>query len=250
MSYEQCTYSPESAADYSPTSFSDTGQLSLLSGKNSNAKGYEIEQKMDGSRGLMSGREMYGYLTHPHTKEKWIASMRDSLVRICQTQGNVPDWEKVQEAACMGKYCGLLGKYDQDTSSLRMSQQSFIPDLNESWKTWPRWGFMHDGDVFALPTLALRTQGIDGGSWLPTPLKSDHMKFGKFKLKSVLKSTFGTHVSSMPYFMAAQYGRIPSVDLLTWMMGFPYGWAQANRAETRKSHSMQQSPGNSSEVNK
>ena len=241
MSLEQCTYSQESEADYSQTSFSDTNQLSLWSGKNFSAKDCENEQRKDGSQGLKYGKEMFGYLTEKNTKEKWIASMRDSLVRICQAQGNAQDWEMAQEAAYMGKCYGLLGKYDQNTSSLKTSQQSFIQDLNESWGTWPRWGFMQDGEVFALPTLALRTQGIDGGSWLPTPLKSDHMKFGKFKLKSVMKTTFGTHVNSIPYFMAARYGRIPSVDLLTWVMGFPNGWARVSHAETHKSHCMQQS---------
>lgn len=240
MSYEQCTCSQESAAGYSQTSFSDTSQLSLWSGKNSNVTGCESEQQKDGSPDSKSGREMYGYLTQGNTKEKWIASMRDSLVKICQTQGNAPDWEKAQEAGYMGKCYVLLGKYDPNTYSLKTSQQSFIQDLNESWPTWPRWGFMQDGEVFALQKLALRTQGIDGGCWLPTPLKSDHMKFGKFKLKSVLKPTFGTHVNSIPYFMAARYGRIPSVDLLTWVMGFPNGWARVSHAATHRCHSTQQ----------
>ena len=250
MTCEPCTYSQESAEDSLQTSSLDTRQLSLLSGNTSNVKFSAKGRKRDGSQILKSGKGTYNFLTGPHTKEKWIAFMRDSLVKICQMQGKEKVWGGVQEAASTPRFYELLAKYDQSTSSLKMSQLSFILDSKECFPTGPRWGFMQGGAAYALPMSERHIKEIDGGYWLPTPLKSDHMKFGKFKLASVLKPTFGTHVNSIPYYMAAQHGRIPSVDLLTWAMGFPNGWAHRNHLVTPKSRCKPQSHGNSSEVNK
>lgn len=205
------------------------------------------EQKMAGSLGSMCTKETYNYSTQANTKEKWIASMRGSLAKICQRLEKEPAWVMGQEADYIGKFSASLGRLDPSTSSLKTSQQSFIQDLNESWGTWPRWGLMQGGVVYEHPMSALPTPGIGGGSWLPTPLKSDHMKL-KFKLKSVLKSTFGTHVNSIPYYMAARHGVIPSLDVLTWVMGFPLGWVDQSPLETRKYPCKQPQPTDCLEV--
>lgn len=203
------------------------------------------EQKKDGSRSLKSTKEMYGYSTEVCMPGKWIASMRASLAKIYPVLASGLEWEKAHEAASMGRYYGSLGKYDPNTSSLKTCQQSLVEDLSDSFQTWPRWGFLQDGVAYAHPMSERRIQGIGGGAWLPTPLKSDGMRVLKFKLKSVLKPTFGTHVNSIPYYMAAQHGRIPSAEILTWVMGWPNGWVRLNQQETDKSHSRQRSRGNS-----
>jgi hypothetical protein len=245
---EQCTSSQGLVEDSLQTSSLDIRQLSLLNGSHFNARFSEKEQRRVGFLNSKSLKETYNYLTPPNTKEKYIAFMRASLAKICQCLEKEPDWKAAQEVVSTGKFSVLLGKLDQDTSSLKTSQQSFIQDLNESWETWPRWGLMRNGAVYAHPKSALRIPEIGGGCWLPTPLKSDHMKFLKFKKKSVLKSTFGSHVNSIPYFLAAQYGRIPSEEMLTWVMGFPNGWAQVSQWVTPKSRSKPQSPTDSLEV--
>lgn len=249
MTCEQCTSLPGLVADSSLTSSLDIRQLSLLSGSGSNVKFSEKEQRMDGSQGLKSMREMYGYSMGPCTREKWIAYMRDSLAKIYPMLAKGLEWEKAQEAASMGKYYGSLGRYDQNTFSLKTSQLSLIEDMNSSSQTWPRWGFLQDGVAYVHPMSERRMPVIGGGVWLPTPLKTDGMKFLKFKLKSVLKPTFGTHVNSIPYYLAANYGRIPSAEILTWAMGWPNGWVRLNLQEMDKSHSKPQSHGNSLAVN-
>lgn len=85
--------------DSLPTSSLDTPQLSLWSGNTSNVKFLDRERMKGGSRNLKSMKEMYGYSTGVCTPEKWIASMRGSLVRIYPLLASGLEWEKAHEAA-------------------------------------------------------------------------------------------------------------------------------------------------------
>jgi hypothetical protein len=169
------------------------------------------------------------------TRDEWIASMRDSLVKICQTQGVVPDWEKEHDLAFIGKYYALLGKYDPVSSSLKTCQLSFIQDSTECFPTLPRWGWMRDGAVFALQKSPLRTQETDGSFSLPTIMKFDSI-YPSFTRKSIISGTFGTRVNSLPYLIAAIHGKMMSADIACWVMGFPATWAQLRDTVTHKTY--------------
>jgi hypothetical protein len=91
-----------------------------------------------------------------------------------------------------------------------------------------------DGVVSPLPMLARRTSENAFGFSVPTPLKSDALK-AKFKRSSLLKGTFGANVSSFIYWTAARYGRIPSLDLCHWLIGWPIGWTELRPLATDKS---------------
>lgn len=163
------------------TYFSDTNQLSLLSGMDMPAKSCENEPQTDGSPICTCGKGTSDCSIHPNTRDEWIYCMQASLARICQSLENNPVLVKAREAASIGKSSELLGYYDPDSCSLKMSQQSFLEDSSTSWPTWPRSGMTVDGRVYALPTLARLTSVIDGGALrnAPTPRANDAEKRGQ-----------------------------------------------------------------------
>ena len=128
------------------------------------------------------------------------------------------------DQACGTTWRGSLAKYDPASLSWRTAQCLLLGGLEQFSETWPRWGLMRDGECWGLTPSAGLMDGHESGLSLPTPLKSDERKFMKFKKASVLKSTFGCHVNSIPYWTTANRGVIPSVDLITWVMNWPIGW--------------------------
>ena len=100
------------------------------------------------------------------------------------------------EAECGEKWLASLGKYDLDMSLWRTHQCSLLGDLEEFLETWPQWGLMRNGEFWEVKNLAHHIQGTEFGLSHPTPLKTDHFKFLRFRKESVLKSTFGMHRNS------------------------------------------------------
>lgn len=171
MSYEQCTYSPELVADCWPTSFSDTGQLSLLSGNHTPAKSYANEPPKDGSPTCTCGKEMSDCSIHPSTPEKWIASMRDSLAKTLALLESRQAYLREPDQGFTEKSCALLASLDRDTCSWRTLQQSFLTDSEPFSQTWPRWGMTQGGYAYAHP-MSERRITATGGGYLPTPTVS------------------------------------------------------------------------------
>ena len=149
------------------------------------------------------------------------------------------------EVECGEKWLASLGKYDQDTCLWKTHQCSLLEDLEEFLETWPQWGLMRNGEFWEVKNLAHHIQGTEFGLSHPTPLKTDHFKFLRFRKESVLKSTFGMHRNSIAYWMTANHGKIPSVEWIYWVMGWPNGWASLNALEMDKFQSWQQQHGES-----
>jgi hypothetical protein len=149
------------------------------------------------------------------------------------------------EAECGEKWLASLGKYDLDMSLWKTHQCSLLGDLDEFLETWPQWGLMRNGEFWEVKNLAHHIQGTEFGLSHPTPLKTDHFKFLRFRKESVLKSTFGMHRNSIAYWMTANHGKIPSVAWIYWVMGWPNGWANLNALEMDKFQSWQQQHGES-----
>jgi hypothetical protein len=153
-------------------------------------------------------------------------------------------------AVCGEKWHASLGKYNPDTSSWKTHQCSLLGDLDEFSETWPRWGLMRNGEFWEVKNLAHHIQGKEFGLSHPTPLKTDHFKFLRFRKESVLKSTFGMHRNSIAYWMTANHGKIPSAEWIYWVMGWPNGWANLNALEMGKFQSWRQRHGESLVVTK
>nr|WP_297479345.1 hypothetical protein [Ferrovum sp.] len=201
--------------------------------------------------------------------------MRDSLARICQSLENDPAWERAQEAASTGKSCALLATFDPATSSLKMSQQSFLADSNASWPTWPRSGMISDGRVYALPTVVPTITGTDGGVWLSTPTASASQRSEKFQGGNRLPNP-AEFVMMWPTPGATDGKGAPSLeqvqkrakeskrgvmlpeelardgitgqlnpDWVEWLMGFPIGYTASRDSGTHKCRSKRRLRGKS-----
>lgn len=200
MTCEPCTYLPDPAADSLPTLSLDIPQLSLLSGFHTPAKSCENEPQTDGSPVCMCTKETFGCSIHPTTPEAWIASMRDSLVRICQSLEIRQDSQKAQEAAFTAKCCESLAWFDRDTYSWKTSQQSFLEDWEPYSQTWPRAGMTVAGVAWKHRESERRIGGIDGGCWQQwqTPVADDAVdrKAGKWNSRGEPK--LSEHVMMWP----------------------------------------------------
>ena len=177
---EQCTSSQEQVEESLQTSSLDTGQLPLLSGMNTVAKCSEKELKMDGSRECMCMKEMSNCLIHPSGREEWIASVQDSLAKILAIQALRQVLAKIRAQDYTGRHCALPMWYDLPTSSWKMSQASFLEEMEsgseQSLQTLPREGMMLSGNVYQLPKLVVDMSAIDGGCLrgVPTPTAQDN----------------------------------------------------------------------------
>ena len=159
----QCTFLLEQVADCLPTSLSDTIQSAQSSGSHTPAESCENAPPKAGSPTCGCTRETLGCSIHPNTRDEYIQSMRDSLAQILALQGNKLELAKEHEADCIGKSYESLAWYDQEKSSWKTSQQSFLTDWEPFSETWPRSGTMRNGYVFELPMLAQITKETDGG---------------------------------------------------------------------------------------
>lgn len=247
MSYEQCTYSPESVADCWPTSFSDTVQLSLLSWNHTPAKSYANEPPKDGSPNCTCGKEMSDCSIHPSTPEKWIASMRDSLAKTLALLESRQVYLREPDQVFTEKSCVLLTSLDRDTCSWRTLQQSFLTDSEPFSQTWPRWGMTQGGYAYAHP-MSERRITETGGFFLPTPTASDNK--GGRSPEAAIRANRGPMNNFRDFCRQILGWKMPRVDATATIMGFPIGWANSKATETHKSRSKPQPPGDCSEVAK
>ena len=173
MKSEPCTYSQEQEEESSQISFLDTDPSLLSNGMPTLAASLEPELMMDGLMECTCGKETSECSIHPTTKDKWIASMRDSLAKILVSQELNVALEKVRALDFTEKSYALQTRFDLNTSSWRMSQESLLEMTDEcyepSLEILPTAAMMQFGLVFPLPKLAHLISEIDGGSLLHTP---------------------------------------------------------------------------------
>ena len=173
MNSEPCTYSQEQGEESSQISFLDTDPSLLSNGIATLAASSEPELMTDGLMECTCGKETSECSIHPTTKEEWIASMRDSLAKILVSQELNVALEKARALDFTEKSFALQTKFDLNTSSWRMSQESLLEMTDEcyepSLEILPTAAMMLSGLVFPLPKLAHLISEIDGGSLLHTP---------------------------------------------------------------------------------
>jgi len=173
MKQEPCISLPVTAVDSLPTLFSDTSQLSLLSGMDTPAKSCGNEQQTDGFPACECGRGTFNCLIHPSTPASWTLFMRDSLAKTLVSLESKQAYLMEPDQVFTVKFCESLAWYDQNSCSWRTYQQSFLTDSEPYLETWPRWGMTQGGFAYAHPMSERRITETDGFSWLPTPTSSD-----------------------------------------------------------------------------
>jgi|GEM_PF-3257052 len=269
-----CTCSPAPVAACLPTSSSDTRQLLLWSGIHTPARFCGRELRTDGSQTCTCGRETFGCSIHPNTPAAWIASMRDSLAKICHSLGIDPDSAKAREAGYTGKCSESLAWYDPDTCSWRTWQQSFLEGLALYSEIWPRAGMIVAGVAWRHRESERRINATGGGA-LPrwrTPVASDAASHVMGRRDSRGAPQLSAQVMMWPTpsvngwkggSMAGQrrgqltdpaMGAIPAGGKLNptwveWLMGWPLGWTASRHWATARCRSRRPLRGKSSEVN-
>lgn len=104
----------------------------------------------------------------------------DFLAKTFRRRGLGPA-STVSGPDCGVKWPESLARYDHDMRSWKTRQCSLIGDSAESLVIFPRWGSMRNGELWALATPALGTNGNESGS-LPTPRANDAEKRGNIDL--------------------------------------------------------------------
>ena len=237
MKCERSICSPGPAVDSSPTLFSDMSQFAPSNGTHIAAKSSVNELEKDGSRDCMCSRKMSECLTHPTGKEEWIASMRDSLASLTLLLENARE-RMTNEISGLRSF-ESLGKFSPDGSFLKTCRDLFQSGFSETSSViWPASGMMRDGRVWELTRLAPRTGEKDGSLW-PTLTASPR---GATTAERNAKRLCGVSLESALARWESPTNRTdgPGVhgglnpNFLEWFMGFPIGWTEKKRSETRK----------------
>jgi hypothetical protein len=163
---------------------SDTPQFALwnlnLTAEKSYSKDNETASCQSSQSGMMSPPS-----TELRGEEKSMSSAEDSLAKTSQQQAREPESQE-KKVDCGEKWPESLAKYDQDSRSWRTHQCLLFEDLTESLEIFPRWGMMHDGELWEPAMSAHFIEEIEFGSLptekeqlYPTPTCADAKNVGR-----------------------------------------------------------------------
>lgn len=238
------------------TSYSDMSQSSQSKSVNPVAECSKPDNVKDGCQETCtSTAETSGNSIGDHGLESWIASQRDSLVRIFHAQAKASELPE-SEADLSGKCFGQSMRSSPPLSSSKTRLASVPEGGKKLQQLW--WREDIAGETESLPRLmsVLPIKGADGGSLLPTLMVS-----GNWNRKGASKTSgdgLATAVRRLPTLLAsdfrgpcgAEYYRIsmqkrsrPLRDTLPhtlghrltpafaeWWMGWPINWTLFSEA--------------------
>ena len=267
MSY---TYLQEQGEVSSAGCFSDIPQ-SVLSNLNLTAE--KSYSKDNGTESYPSSQS--GMMSAPSTElrgeEKSMWSAGVFLVKTSQQQEKELVSQE-NEADFGEKWPESLAKYDPNTHSCRTHQCLLFEDLTECLAIFPRWGMMHDGELWELTMSAHlieenesgllpngvnffhtpNTTGLDGGSnsrkalrkrqeklYTPTARDWKGMSGKGFRERHGEKKN-----------LADFLGGVPNPEFIEWLMGWPIRWTELKPLEMDKFHLWLQQHGEFLEENK
>ena len=245
MSY---TYLQEPGAESLAVCFSDIepfvrSKLNLTVEK-SCCNGNETES-CPGSRSGMT----CGHSTASLGGESSMSSAVDSLARISQSPERAQELTESDPGYGV-KWPASSAKYDRNSRSWKTHQRLLAGDLEKFSGTFPKWGMVRGGELFPLPTPALRTSESGSGFW-PTPLSSDATHGGPNQRDSrgrpsltMAAMMWPTPTKSDGMGGPGNSGRDGGENLRTaaggrlnpnwveWLMGWPIGWTDLKPLET------------------
>ncbi len=145
----------------------DGEQSAPLSGSNTQ-QAYCAPDKMTGFSRLSQFGMTYKPLMENLGEELLMSYQAAFLARTSQPL------EKEKESQENDQVCGRtwqesLARYDHDMSLWRTRQSSLLEDSQLSLETFPKWGSMRNGELWAQTTPTYLTEENEFGSWLPTP---------------------------------------------------------------------------------
>lgn len=172
---------------------------------------------------------MFVPLTDQHGAELLMSFRAASPAQIFPQQVKRPA-SRASRASYGDKWQESLAKYDQGTRSWKTRQLSLIEDSELCLETWPKWGFLHDGECWDQTMLAPPTPGRDAGSW-PTPCHGSSHWGGTFQEVGGSQNKLrGTPIGKM----------YVNPDFWESLMGWPIGWTGIAPLEMAKIQEWQQ----------
>jgi hypothetical protein len=242
MSY---TYLQEQGEVSSAGCFSDIPQSVLLNlnltAEKSYSKDNETESCQSSQFGMMSAPS-----TATRGEEKSMSSAGVFPVKTSQQQEKELVLEE-NEVDFGQKWPESLAKYDPNTHSWRTRQCLLFEDLTECLAIFPRWGMMHDGELWELAMLGEFIKENEFG-FLPTVLKSDQTGTGKKRFIGNLGNRYGKAIEGLRTSLNDPQYLHP--DFAEWMMGWPIEWTGLGPLEMDKFQQWLQQHGESLEENK
>ena len=237
MSY---TYLQEQGEVSSAGCFSDIPQ-SVLSNLNLTVeKSYSKDNETESCQG-----SQFGMMSAPSTgslgAEKSMSSAEDSRAKTSHQQEKEPGSQE-NEADSGQKWPGSLAKFDLNTHSWRTHQCLLFEDLTECLAIFPRWGMMHDGELYPLQIATLHMKEKEFGLevfYTPTARDWKGMSGKGFRERHGEKKN-----------LADFLGGVPNPEFSEWLMGWPIGWTDLKPLGMGRFQSWLQQHGESLEENK
>jgi len=242
MSY---TYLQEQGEVSSAGCFSDIPQSVLLNLNLTAEKSYSKDNETASYQSFQSGM-MSAPSTEFRGEGKSMSSAEDSRARTFQAQGGGLEL-KASEADSGQKWPESLAKYDRNSRSWRTAQCLLFEDLTECLAIFPRWGMMHDGELWERTMLALPTEENESG-FLPTVVKVDSKGTSRKRFRGSLDFRGGKAIEGLRTSLNDPLYIHP--DFAEWMMGWPIEWTGLGPLEMDKFQLWLQQHGESLEENK
>ena len=270
MSY---TYLQEQGEVSSAGCFSDIPQSVLLNLNLTAEKSYSKDNETASYQSFQSGM-MSAPSTEFRGEGKSMSSAEDSRARTFQAQGGGLEL-KASEADSGQKWPESLAKYDRNSRSWRTAQCLLFEDLTECLAIFPRWGMMHDGELWELTMSAHLTEenesgflpdginffhtpnttGLDGGSNSRKALKKrQEMMWPSPRTRGLCGG------SGHKEMLIQKIGKEEGVKIFNggtlnptwveWLMGWPIGWTDLKPLEMVRFQSWLQQHGEFLEENK
>jgi hypothetical protein len=131
---------------------------------------------------------------------------------------------------CGPRWRGLSVRFNQDTSGWRTVRCLLEEDLDWSSLTLPRWGSLHDGELWERTTQEPRTSATGSGCW-PTPCASEARQGyqNRNNGKKGSQESLTTVVQGGP---SDQVGGSLNPTWVEWLMGWPLGWTDCGASAT------------------
>jgi hypothetical protein len=191
------------------------------------AKSSENDQRTDGSQDCKCGKETLDCLTHPSTPDKWTAFMRDSLAKTLALLENRQAYLREPDQVFTEKSCVSLAWFDQNNSTWKTYQQSFLTDSEPYLETWPRWGMTQDGSAYAHPMSERRITETDGFAYVPTPDTRNDRGANKLetirtKLERGSRAHLGQLNNYVVWVLGERHGKL-NPEWIESLMMFPIG---------------------------
>jgi hypothetical protein len=240
------------AASYSDIPLSVLSRLNLTQEKCC-SKDSETASCQSSQYGMMSAP-----LTESRGEERLMSSAEDFHAKTLVSQEK--EQESQESVVDSGeKWHASFARWDRDSRSWKTRQCSLFEDLTECLAIFPRWGMMHNGELWELAMLAHLTEENESGLW-PTPRSCSAMaatitpeSAWNEKRNPNLETIVGRRMWGNPKAQDSRHaltdrgksnlgeqvaglhnGGKLNPNWVEWLMGWPIGWTDLKLLEMDK----------------